>query len=104
MRRTLIAIVAAVLVVALSSCGTKTVKPKILNTETVERAIEASISQKEHFNSLVSCPPGTEKKKGVVFQCMAYYTDGRTPFRVTVDSDKGAVHYLGLKPIKNKTK
>jgi uncharacterized protein DUF4333 len=93
-RVTLIATAAAVL--ALTGCGGSD-KPKVLDTERVERAIEQSILQKRKIQATVSCPSGIEREKGKKFRCIATYKGGRTPFLVTQDDDKGAVHYVGLK-------
>lgn len=89
----LLAVVAAG--AGLSGCGSS--KPRILDTERVERAIERSVLQKRHLRTAVSCPAGTERKKGVVFRCTATYRGGRTPFVVKEDDDRGSVHYRGLK-------
>jgi hypothetical protein len=78
-----------------SGCGSS--KPKILDTERVERAIEQSVLQKRHLRTTVSCPSGIEQKKGVVFRCLATYKGGRTPFVVKEDDAKGSVHYKGVK-------
>jgi uncharacterized protein DUF4333 len=86
----------ALMAVPFSGCGSSK-KPKILDTERVERAIEQSIVEKRHLRATVSCPSGTEQKKGIKFRCIATYKGGRTPFVVTEDDDKGAVHYIGLK-------
>lgn len=94
MRVTLIAAVAAAL--ALSGCGGSD-KPKILDTERVERAIEQSILQKRKLQSMVTCPSGIERKKGKKFRCLATYKGGRTPFLVTQTDDRGAVRYVGLR-------
>jgi hypothetical protein len=94
MRATLIAAAAAVL--ALAGCGGSD-KPKRLDTERVERAIEQSIVQKRNLQATVSCPSSIELKKGRRFRCIATYKGGRTPFLVTQDDDKGAVHYVGIK-------
>jgi Domain of unknown function (DUF4333) len=93
-RATLIAALAAAL--ALAGCGGSE-KPRILNTERVERAIEQSILQKRKIDADVSCPDGVERKKGKKFRCLATYKGGRTPFLVTQDDDRGAVHYVGLR-------
>jgi hypothetical protein len=96
-RTTLIAIVAtAGLSLAAAGCGDSD-KPKILDTERVERAIEQSILEKRDLKATVSCPSGVERKKGRKFRCVATYKGGTTPFLVTQDDDKGAVHYIGLK-------
>jgi hypothetical protein len=93
-RTTVIAVAAAAL--ALPGCGSSA-KPRPLDTERVERAIEKSILQKRHLTASVSCPSGIERKKGKRFRCLATYKGGRTTFLVTQDDDRGAVHYLGLR-------
>jgi hypothetical protein len=89
------ALALAVGVAAFAGCGGSSDK-KILDTERVERAIEQSVFQKRHLRAQVSCPSGTEQKKGVTFRCTATYRGGSNPFDVTVDSDGGAVHYVGV--------
>ena len=93
-RVTLIACAAAAL--TLAGCGGSD-KPKILDTERVERAIEQSILEKRKIRAMVTCPSGTELKKGKKFRCLATYRGGRTPFLVTQTDDKGAVRYVGLR-------
>jgi hypothetical protein len=89
-------IAAAVALIALAGCGGSE-KPKILDTERIERAIEQSILQKRHIVATVTCPSGTERKKGKKFRCLATYRGGRTPFLVTQTDDRGAVRYVGLR-------
>ena len=91
-----VVLAAAAAAVALAGCGGSD-KPKTLDTERVERAIEQSILQKRKLTATVSCPSGIELKKGKKFRCIATYKGGRTPFLVTQDDDKGAVHYVGLR-------
>jgi Domain of unknown function (DUF4333) len=81
--------------VGVTACGSSS--PKILDTERVERAIEQSVLQKRGLRTQVSCPSGTEQKKGVVFRCTAVYKGGVTPFVVTEDDSRGAVHYVGVR-------
>src|SRR2546421_12751514 len=80
---------------AISACGSS--RPKILDTERIERAITQSVMQKRHLRSVVSCPSGIEQKKGVVFRCIATYKGGQNPFIVTEDNSEGAVHYVGVR-------
>ena len=94
MRATLIAAAAAAL--ALAGCGGSD-KPKILDTERVERAIEQSIFKERKIQATVSCPSGVERKKGKKFRCIATFKGGRTPFVVTQTDDRGAVRYIGVK-------
>lgn len=96
MRAPLIA--AAAVALALAGCGDDSEKkPKILNTERVERAIEQSILQKRHLVSMVSCPPGVELDRGKKFRCTASYKGGRTTFLVTQTDGRGGVRYVGLR-------
>lgn len=92
------AIAAVLVALAAAGCGSSSsAKPKILDTERVERAIEQSILQKRGIHAMVSCPSGIERKKGTKFRCSASYKGRITPFLVTEDDDKGSVHYVGLK-------
>jgi hypothetical protein len=93
-RSTLIAAAAAALLAG--GCGGSD-KPKTLDTERVERAIEQSILQKRHIVAMVTCPSGVERGKGKKFRCLASYKTGKTVFLVTQDDDRGAVHYVGLR-------
>jgi hypothetical protein len=92
-------IAAAAVALALAGCGgsDNSDKPKPLDTERVERAIENSILQKRKLVASVSCPSNIERKKGKRFRCMATYRGGRTPFLVTQRDDSGSVNYVGLK-------
>jgi hypothetical protein len=82
---------------ALSACGgDDDEEKKILDTERIERAIEQSILEKRKLRAQVSCPSGTEQKKGATFRCTATYKGGSNPFVVTQDDDKGAVHWEGV--------
>jgi hypothetical protein len=92
-----IALAAVGAALAASGCGGGSDKPKILDTERVERAIEQSVLQKRHIKAVVSCPSGIEAKKGKKFRCLATYKGGQTPFVVTEDDGKGAVHYVGVR-------
>jgi hypothetical protein len=85
----------ALVALAASGCGSDKQKP-ILDTERIEHAIEDTIWQKRHLRARVSCPAGTEQKKGLKFTCTATYPGGQNPFVVTQDDDRGAVHYAGL--------
>jgi hypothetical protein len=80
----------------LAACGGDDDEKKILDTERIERAIEQSIKEKRNLNARVSCPSGTEQKKGKTFRCTATYRGGSNPFVVTQDDDKGAVHWEGV--------
>jgi hypothetical protein len=87
----------AVVLAAIGMAGCGSEKPKVLDTERIERAIQASILQKRNLQAQVSCPSGIKQEKGVVFRCIATYKGGRTPFVVTQDDSKGSVHYVGVR-------
>lgn len=85
---------AAVALVGLAGCGSSDVV--ILNTETVERAIEQSVLTQRHLRANVTCPSGVHQQKGLTFNCTALLPHGaRTTFRVTQTDDKGHVTYVG---------
>lgn len=79
-----------------AGCGSD--ERKILDTERIERAIEDTVWEKRRLRADVSCPSGTEQKKGVRFTCNAVYRGGQNPFVVVQDDDRGAVHYEGIAP------
>jgi hypothetical protein len=91
-----IPITVAAAALALAGCGGSD-KPRGLDTERVERAIERSILQKRNLRATVSCPSGVDRRRGKKFRCMATYKGGRTPFLVTQTDDRGSVRYVGLK-------
>lgn len=93
--RQLLLIPALAIALGLAACGGSS-RPKILDTERIERAIEQSVLQKRHLHAQVSCPAGIEQKKGVVFRCTAVYKSGQNPFVVTQDDSRGAVHWVGV--------
>jgi hypothetical protein len=78
----------------LSACGGGSPKV-ILNTERVERAIEASIKTQRHLTAAVTCPVNIEQKKGNNFTCFATVNGKSYPFRVTQTDGKGHVTYIG---------
>ncbi|HEY1537802.1 MAG TPA: hypothetical protein VGF63_00285 [Solirubrobacteraceae bacterium] len=77
---------------AVAACGS-TSSPTILNTEKVERAIEASSLAQRHKHVHVSCPSGVHQKKGLVFACVTLSPHGTTRFVVTELDGAGHVHY-----------
>jgi Domain of unknown function (DUF4333) len=66
----------------------------ILNTERVERSIEASILSQRHLMSMVSCPVNIVQKAGVVFDCEAIVRGRQFPVVVTEADGKGHVAYV----------
>ena len=84
------ALLAIVAVVAGWWNGTSS--PVILNTDKVERSIEASILSQRRLVSTVSCPVNIIQKAGVVFDCVA--TVGGHQFPVVVTETDGAGHVV----------
>ena len=78
---------------ALAACGKSDPPPTILNTEKVERAIEASSLEQRNKRVQASCPSGVHQKKGLEFSCTAFGKNGNTRFVVTQRDGAGRVHY-----------
>lgn len=86
---------ALVALIGVAGCGSSK-DVVILNTETVERAIEQSILSQRHITAHVTCPSGVHQQKGLTFDCTALLPrGGQTRFRVTETDDKGHVSYVG---------
>jgi ABC-type phosphate/phosphonate transport system ATPase subunit len=68
--------------------------PVILNTERVERSIEASILAQRHLTAMVSCPVNIVQKAGVVFNCQATVGGRQFPVVVTESDGNGHVTYV----------
>ena len=66
----------------------------ILNTERVERSIEASILAQRHLASTVSCPVNIVQKAGVVFDCQATVRGRQFQVVVTETDGNGHVTYV----------
>jgi Domain of unknown function (DUF4333) len=84
------AVVAAGLVT--TACGS-TEPPTILDTEKVERAIEASSMAQRGQRAQLSCPSGVRQEEGSVFSCTAVVGTAKTRFVVTQIDDAGRVRY-----------
>lgn len=81
----------------LAGCGsthTVTVRPVILNTERVARAIEASIFSQRHLRASASCPAHIVQEKGVQFTCYATVSGRQYPVTVTQGDSSGHVTYV----------
>lgn len=86
-----------------SSSSTSSAPAKTnLNTARVARSIEGSILTKRHLSAKVSCPATVPQEQGKTFVCIATtrgakapFTVTKTPFTVTVQSNKGYVTYVG---------
>ena len=66
----------------------------ILNTERIERSVEASILAQRHLASTVSCPVNIVQKAGVVFDCQAIVRGRRFAVVVTEADGTGHVVYV----------
>ncbi len=85
-------VLAVIAVVAGLWNGTST--PVILNTDRVERSIEASIRAQRHLTATVSCPVNIEQKAKVVFDCQATFRGRQFPVVVTEVDGRGHVTYV----------
>jgi Domain of unknown function (DUF4333) len=94
-------VVALAAAASLGACGSSssstTVPPSlpasILNTNTVEQAIEESILEQRHTPAKVTCPSVVPQEKGRNFACIATVGDTKTAFVVTQTNDSGHVTY-----------
>lgn len=68
--------------------------PVILNTDKVERSIEASILSQRRLASTVRCPVNIVQKSGVVFRCVATVRGRNFQVVVTQTDAKGHVVYV----------
>lgn len=85
---------AMALVAVIAGLWNGTSSPVILNTERVERSIEASILAQRHLASMVSCPVNIVQKAGVVFNCQATVRGRQFPVVVTETDGNGHVTYV----------
>jgi hypothetical protein len=102
----LVALVALACASLISACGSShsstTSSKTNLNTAQVALSIKQSILTQRHLKAKVLCPAAVAQEKGRTFECIAT-TRGvkppfaliKTPFIVTVQSDKGFVTYTG---------
>jgi ABC-type phosphate/phosphonate transport system ATPase subunit len=85
---------AMALVAVIAGLWNGTSSPVILNTERVERSIEASILAQRHLASMVSCPVNIVQKAGVVFNCQATVRGRQFSVVVTETDGNGHVTYV----------
>jgi hypothetical protein len=88
--------VAAFALSGLVACGGDQHPKTVLDTETVERSIEASIKKQRKLDSAVTCPVNIEQRKDNNFSCYAVVKGKRYEFRVTQTDDNGHVTYVGI--------
>jgi hypothetical protein len=94
--RPLTSLIATCALVGLTSCGGSSSAKTVLDTESVERSIEASIKEQRKLDSAVTCPVNIEQRKDNNFSCYAIVRGKRFEFRVTQTDDHGHVTYLGV--------
>lgn len=75
-----------------AACGSSG-SARILNTEKIERAIEATSLAQRGTQTQVSCPSGVHQATGLTFSCTAFVGSGSARFVVTQKDDAGHVHY-----------
>src|SRR5271163_4664026 len=100
-RRAAIAAVAcAALVGACGSSGSSSTATTSLNTTLVAKSIEESVLSKRHLHVTVTCPANVVQEEGKTFVCTATSHSAKnpstvvtTPFKVTVQNNKGFVTY-----------
>jgi hypothetical protein len=86
--------VGAVVLVSLAATACGSGAPIILNTEKVERAIEAQTLAQRHKRVNVSCPSGVVQRTGLVFACTAVFRGGQAQFTVTELDAVGHVRFV----------
>jgi len=90
-----------------SACGSSKTSSESSTKGTVDTArvatsIEQTILEKRHLHSTVVCPAAMPAEKGRTFECIASVTSTKpphtvtkTPFVVTIQSNRGYVTYEG---------
>ena len=101
-RGTAVAAAAVACAALMSACGSSSSSSTAttdVNTRQVAASIEQSILSKRHLHATVTCPAAVPQEKGKVFVCTATTHSGttvnKTPFKVTVENNKGYVTYIG---------
>ncbi len=93
---------AAVLAVAsLAACGSSSqssspsasLPSSILDTKTVQKAIEESVLAQRQVHASVTCPSVVPQEQGHDFVCIATVGKTKTPFVVEQTNDSGHVTY-----------
>jgi hypothetical protein len=68
---------------------------RTLDTQTIERGIQAAIKKRRHVTSTVVCPGPVLQAAGLKFTCLATYRGGHTTFHVTETDGLGHVTSVG---------
>jgi hypothetical protein len=108
-RRGALAVLAlACMALAIGACGSSSTSTSstgangTVNTARVAASIEQSILKQRKLASKVTCPASMPAEKGKTFECVAIthslkppHTEIKTPFLVTIQSNRGYVTYEG---------
>jgi hypothetical protein len=97
------ALAGAVLISACGSSSTSSTTGKTnLDTARVAASIEQSVLSQRHLHATVVCPAVVPQQAGKTFECIATtkgtkapFAVNKTPFIVTVQSNRGYVTYVG---------
>jgi hypothetical protein len=68
---------------------------RVLNSYTIERAIENAIETQKQLGSTVVCPKPVLQASGLTFTCLAKFKHGSTVFSVTQTDNLGHVRFVG---------
>jgi hypothetical protein len=68
---------------------------RVLDSYTIERAIESAIRHQRHLRSTAVCPKPILQAAGLTFTCTATFKDGSTVFSVTETDSDGHVSFVG---------
>ncbi len=105
-RGAILSVAALACAALLGACGSSSSNTSstatTLNTNRVAASIEQSILKERHIHATVTCPASVPQQKGRTFVCIASShstktpsTVTKTPFKVTVETNKGYVTYVG---------
>ena len=85
-----------------SSSTSSTAATTTVNTAQVAASIEGTVLNKSHLHVAVVCPAAVPAEKGKTFECIATgrsttppHAVTKTPFLVTIESNRGYVTYVG---------
>lgn len=65
----------------------------ILNTKTVEKAIQQAVLEQRNTEVNVDCPSGVHQQEGLTFECIAQGQGVRSTFTVTQTDNDGNVTF-----------
>jgi hypothetical protein len=104
----MVALAALACAALISACGSSSSSTSAtggtgtVDTARVARSIEESILKERKLTSKVTCPVSMPAEKGKTFECVAVthslkppHAEIKTPFLVTIQSNRGYVTYEG---------